>query len=534
MTATGKYDVVIVGAGLSGLYALQQLRETDLSVRVVERYDDLGGTWYKNNYPGCLLDSETLSYQYSFSKELVEEWDWSARFARQPEVLRYVNFAADKFDWRKDIDFGVEIKNCVWNEAQKSWTLTNENGDIEYQARYILFAAGPLSEPIYPEYPGRDDFQGMATHSLHWNKDFDDLSGKKVAVIGTGATAIQIITEVGKQDCELTVFQRNPDWSMPLGNAPLTDEERAEFREHADEHFKQIDQTFAGFFHDFTAGALTELTPEEQQAFLEKKYYESGFGLWLGNYADTLVDPVANKIVSDFVANKIRSRVNDPAIAEKLIPKTHGFGAKRVPMESGYYETYNRPNVKLVDLLETPIERYTPKGIKTTEKDYEFDVIIFATGFNALVGPFKKMNIVGEGGMTLKEYWSDGVKSYHGMNPHGFPNAFMPLGPLNGGTFCNFPRCIEKNMDWVIQFIKYAEEHGIHKITARKEKEAEWVDTVAEAAAPLLASTIPSWFNEGNAVGAASQFLLYAGGVPEYRERLKQEAESGYASYEMS
>lgn len=533
--ATAKYyDVTIVGAGLSGLYAIQKLRETNLTFRCLERYDDLGGTWYKNNYPGCLLDSETLSYQFSFSKELVNEFDWSSRFARQPEVLSYVNYAAEKFDWRKDIDFGIEIKNCVWDEQSKLWTLSNEKGDVSYQSRFVLFAAGPLSEPIYPEYPGREDFKGMATHSLHWSKEFDDLSGKRVAVIGTGATAIQIITEVSKQDCDLTVFQRNPDWSMPLGNAPLTDAERTDFREHADEEFDKLDHSFAGFFHAFQEGSILDLTPEQQQEFLEKKYNESGFGLWLGNYPDLLFDPAANKVVSDFVANKIRSRVKDQAIAEKLIPKTHGFGGKRVPMESGYYESYNRPNVHLVDLLETPIERYTETGIKTSEKDYEFDVIIYATGFNALIGSFKKLNIVGENGLTLNDYWKDGVKSFHGMNPHGFPNAFMPLGPLNGGTFCNFPRCIENNMNWVVKFLDYANKKGIQKITARQDKEAEWVATVAEAAAPLLASTVPSWFNQGNAEGEASQFLLYAGGLPDYKDRLNYETENGYPGYEMS
>ena len=536
MDSAKKFDVVVIGAGVTGLYAIQKLRETKLSFRCIERYEDLGGTWYKNRYPGCTLDSETLSYQFSFSEELLEEWDWQSRFSKQPQLLEYINHAAAKFDWRQDVDFGVHIKSAIWNEQNANWTLTDESGDLEYIAKYIIFATGPLSEPLYPDYPGRDDFQGLQTHSIHWDERFDDLDGKRVAVIGTGATAIQIITEVAKRDCNLSVFQFRPDWATPLGNGLLTDEEKAEFKgEAATRSFDRLKKTFGSFVHEFIEeGSLLDLTREEQQAHLNDRYYSPGFAMWLGSYQSTIMDPEANRIVTNFVADKIRSRVNDPEIAEKLIPKDHGFGLKRVPMESGYYESYNRPNVALVDLLETPIERFTAKGIKTTEKDYEFDVIVYATGFNAFVGPYENIDIIGKSGVSLKEYWADGVKSYLGMTPSGFPNTFMPLGPLNGGTLCNFPRCIERNVDWVINCIQSLEERGVREIEPKPSNEAEWVDVVAEIADQLLLSTVGSWFNGQNTAHRPKQFLAYFGGNPNYYNILDAEAANGYPGFALS
>ena len=536
MTTPKKYDVLVIGAGLNGLYAIQKLRDTNLSFRCVEQHDNLGGTWYKNRYPGCTLDSETLSYQFSFSDELMEEWDWEKRFSQQPELLAYINHAADKFDWRQDIDFGVHIKNAIWNEEENFWALSNEDHSIEYQTRYIIFATGPLSEPLYPDYPGREGYQGLQTHSINWDERFDNVSGKKVAVIGTGATAIQIITELAKRDCELSVFQRHPDWSTPLGNGPLTDEEKAAYKGEASrKSFDHLHNTFGSFVHEFiSGGSLVDLTPEQQYEHMEKNYYAPGFSLWLGSYASSLMDPEANKIVSKFVADKIRSRVDDPVIAEKLIPKNHGFGLKRVPMESGYYESYNRPNVTLVDLLETPINRFTEKGIETNEKEHAFDMIIFGTGFNAFVGPFEAMNIVGKGGVSLREYWADGVKSYLGMTPHGFPNTFMPLGPLNGGTLCNFPRCIETNTDWVVKCMETVEEKGCKRIDPRQKDETEWGNTVREIADQLLFSTVDSWFNGQNTSHRPKQFLAYFGGNPNYHIRLDHETSNDYPGYEIS
>lgn len=536
MTVKKEYDVLVVGTGLNGLYTIQKLRETDLTFRAVDRNGDLGGTWYKNRYPGCTLDSETLSYQFSFSKELLENWEWESRFSRQPKLLAYINHAADMFHWRRDIDFNVEIKNAIWDEDRDVWHVSDEDGSRQYEVRYIIFATGPLSEPLYPDYPGRDDFAGLQTHSLHWDERFDDVDQKRVAVIGTGATAIQIITELAKADCDLTVFQRHPDWTTPLGNGPLSEEEKAAYKgTAADASFKHLNNTFGSFVHEFIEeGSLLDLSEEEQREHLEQRYYAPGFAMWLGSYASSIMDPTANKVVTNFVADKIRSRVNDPEIAEKLIPKNHGFGLKRVPMESGYYESYNRPNVHLVDLLETPIERFTENGIMTSDGEHEFDMIIYATGFNAFVGPFETINIVGKGGVSLKEYWSDGVKSYLGMTPSGFPNTFMPLGPLNGGTLCNFPRCIETNTDWVIKCIETVREKGFTQIDPRPEQEAEWVNTVAEIADQLLFSTVDSWFNGQNTSHRPKQFLAFFGGNPNYHLRLKHETEMCYPGYIMS
>lgn len=535
MAIRQEFDVLVIGAGLNGMYAIQKLRETGLTFRCVERYDDIGGTWYKNRYPGCTLDSETLSYQFSFSDELLEQWDWDNRFSRQPKLLEYVNFVAAKFDYRRDVDFNVHIKHAVWDDEACHWTLSDAEGERQYVARYVIFATGPLSEPLIPNIPGIADFQGLSTHSLHWDSRFDDLDGKNVAVIGTGATGIQIITEVAKRDCQLSVFQFKPDWTTPLGNGPLTAEEKAEYRgDNARRSFAHLRNTFGSFVHEFIPeGSLLDMTPQEQYAHLEEGYYAPGFAMWLGSFQSSIMDPEANKIVTRFVADKIRSRVHDPKTAEKLIPKDHGFGLKRVPMESGYYEAYNRPNVTLVDLQDTPIERITATGIRTTAGDQPFDIIVFATGFNAYVGPFEAINIVGREGYSLKDYWADGVKSYLGMMPSGFPNTFMPLGPLNGGTLCNFPRCIETNVDWVIGCIQAVEAQGKRQIDARPEDEKQWVDTVAQIADQLLFSTVDSWFNGQNTAHRPKQFLAYFGGNPNYHAMLAHETQNNYPGFAM-
>ena len=388
------FDAVVIGAGVSGLYQLYRLRELGLRVRVFEAGTGVGGTWYWNRYPGARFDSESWTYGYSFSQELLEEWDWEEHFAAQPETERYLNYVADKFDLRRDIQFRSRVTAAHYQEDTRSWDVILEDGR-RYTTRLLITAIGVLSAATMPTIPGVATFQGQSCHTHYWPKEPVRFEGKRVAVIGTGATGVQTITEVAKTAGHLTVFQRTPQWCAPLHNAKIGKEEMNRIRADYPEIFARCQETYGCFIHATDPRATFEVTPEEREAFWEKLYGEPGFGIWMGNFRDILVDREANTLISDFLARKIRQRVKDPAVAEKLIPKNHGFGTRRVPLESGYFEVYNQPNVTLVDLNETPIERITPTGIKTSDAEYAFDIIIYATGFDAITGAFDRIDIRG-------------------------------------------------------------------------------------------------------------------------------------------
>src|SRR5271155_3919154 len=398
------FDAIIIGAGVSGLHQLYRLRELGLKVRVFETGSGVGGTWYWNRYPGARFDSESWTYGYSFSQELLEEWDWAEHFAPQPETERYLNYVADKFDLRRDIQFNSRVATAHYDEDTRGWNLMLEDGR-RCTARFLVTAVGVLSAPTMPRIPGVETFGGQSCHTHYWPKEPVSFEGKRVAVIGTGATGIQTITEVAKTAGDLTVFQRTPQWAAPLHNGRIGKDEMNRIRERYDEIFAICQETYGCFIHRADPRSTLEVTEEEREAFWEKLYGEPGFGIWMGNFRDILVDRAANALISDFVARKIRQRVKDPAVAEKLIPKNHGFGTRRVPLESGYYEVYNQPNVKLIDINDTPIERITPTGIKTSDAEYQFDVIIYATGFDAITGAFDRIDIRGVDGASLKEKW---------------------------------------------------------------------------------------------------------------------------------
>jgi cation diffusion facilitator CzcD-associated flavoprotein CzcO len=353
-----QFDAVIVGAGISGMYQLYRLRELGMSVRVLEAGTDIGGTWYWNRYPGARFDSESYSYGYSFSQEILDEWDWSEHFAAQPEILRYLQFVADKIDVRKDIDFRTRVTAATYDEASNSWNVTTENGR-QLNAKFLITAVGPLSAPQFPNIEGMDRFKGEAYHTGLWPHKPVEFAGKRVAVIGTGATAVQVIQTIASQVDHLTVFQRTPNWCAPLGNSEISKEEMQDIKQHYPEIFAKCDESYGAFMHAMDPRSVFDLSPEEREAFFEKLYNSPGFAIWLGNCRDTLTDEKANAEITKFVAKKIRERVADPAVAEKLIPTNHGFGTRRVPMETGYYEVYNRDNVELVDIRENPIECVT-------------------------------------------------------------------------------------------------------------------------------------------------------------------------------
>jgi cation diffusion facilitator CzcD-associated flavoprotein CzcO len=400
------HDAIVIGAGVSGLYALHKLRELGLSARVFEAGTDIGGTWYWNRYPGARFDSESYTYQYSFSQELLDQWEWSEHFAGQPEVERYLQFVANKFDLKRDIECNARVATVIYDEAVKSWEIAAQNG-LRARARYVICATGLLSAHQFPDYPGVADFTGLSLHSARWPKEPVDFTGKRVGIIGTGPTAVQIIQTIAPEVAHLTVFQRTANWCTPLRNRPITAEEQPVLKAKAQEIFALCKRTWAGFIHEPDPRAAMEVPKEERWARYQELYDRGGFALWLGNYSDSFMSQQAADEVAEFLANKIRERVTDPVTAEKLIPK-HTFGTKRCPGEKNYYETFNRDNVGLVDLRETPITKITPTGIQTGNDLHELDVIIYATGFHSVTGELLRMDIRGQHGRTLQEHWADG------------------------------------------------------------------------------------------------------------------------------
>jgi cation diffusion facilitator CzcD-associated flavoprotein CzcO len=528
------YDVIVIGAGMSGLYQLYRLRELGFKVRVFEAGTGVGGTWYWNRYPGARFDSESYSYQYSFSKELLEEWSWSEHFAGQPETLRYINYVADKLDLRRDIQFRSRVTSAHYDDAARAWDVTLEDGK-KYRARFLVTAVGPLSAPMMPRVEGVGSFKGETFHTGLWPKEPVSFAGKRVAVIGTGATGVQTIAEVAKTVGHLTVFQRTPNWCKPLHNGPIDAETQARIKANYPEMFRRCEETYACFIHSPDPRGTFEVTPEEREAFLEQQYATPGFGMWQGNFRDMLTSREANAAISAFVARKIRERVKDPKVAEKLIPKDHGFGTRRVPMETRYYEVYNQPNVELVDIKETPIARITEKGIKTTEREFEFDMIIFATGFDAITGSFDRIDIRGLGGVKLKDKWKGGPQTFVGVQVEGFPNMFMLVGPHT--ALGNIPRSIEYNVDWVTRLIGYMRERNLTRADARPEAVAAWTDYVREKAQGLLSNEVDSWMTgvNRNIDGRETRILArYSGSAPAYRQWCDAVAEKGYREIAMA
>jgi cation diffusion facilitator CzcD-associated flavoprotein CzcO len=535
-SSADQYDVVIIGAGLSGMYQLYRLRQLGLSVRVFEAGSGVGGTWYWNRYPGARFDSESWTYGLSFSQELLDEWDWSEHFSPQTETLNYCNYVADKFDLRPDITFEMRAKKAIYDESANEWKVNFENGH-RTRSRFLITAIGPLSAPTMPIIDGVDEYKGEAYHTGTWPHHPVSFEGKRVAVIGTGATGVQTITEVAKTAGHLTVFQRTPNWCAPLHNKPIDKKEMAEIRSRYDEIFETCKNSFGCFIHAADDRLAMEVSTAEREAFYEELYASPGFGIWLGNFRDVLTDQAANDTLTEFVIGKIRSRVTDQDLATKLIPTNHGFGMRRIPMESGYYEVYNQDNVELVDVRETPIERITENGIKTSDGDYEFDIIIYATGFDAITGAFDRIDIRGIDGASLKEKWADGPETYLGLQIAGFPNMLTLVGPHNAATFCNIPRCIEQNVEWVTDLMRYMSEHNYSRIEASKKAEDDWTEHVYDSAAQLLLLKADSWMTGINTNVAGRQkrtFMAYAGGAPKYRAICEDVAANDYKGFKLS
>ena len=527
-----QHEVVVIGAGVGGIYQLKKLVDMGVDAVVLESGEDLGGTWFWNRYPGSRFDSESYTYGYSFSKEVLDEWHWKERFSGQPENLKYLNFVADKFALREHMRFNCTVTAMEWNDAAGIWTLRLEDGR-EITCRFVVTALGPLSIPTPPRIEGMDTFQGQSFHTFHWPKEPVDLEGKKVAVIGTGATGIQVIGDIAPKVGELTVFQRRPNWSAPLNNGLISDEEMGDIRARYDQIFETCDRTPGGFEHEPDRRGFWNVTREERLELWDRLYDEPGFGIWLQNFVEIFVDEEANAEFSEYIADRIRQRVDDPEVAEKLIPRDHGFGVQRVPMETHYFEAYNQDNVHLVDITEAPIERITPTGIDTTENSYDFDLIVYATGFDAITGAYDKIDITGVGGQKLRDKWHEGPITHLGIQVHGFPNMIMVAGPQSGSASTNFPRGIESGVDWVTDMLQYTWEQGHTRIDATEEAEAAWTQHVEDMYSAMLMRKAKSWFTgynsnvEGHEQGSI-RYFVYNGGAPKFMRRLGEIADNNY------
>ncbi|MEZ5406916.1 MAG: NAD(P)/FAD-dependent oxidoreductase [Acidimicrobiales bacterium] len=530
------WEVVVIGAGVGGIYQIKRLTDLGIKAVVLEAADDLGGTWYMNRYPGARFDSESYTYGYSFSRELLDEWHWKERFSGQPENLRYLNHVADKFDLRRHMRFNTKVAAMRWDEPTHTWELELEDGST-MTTRFVIAALGLLSIPTYPRYEGMDSFQGPSFHTFHWPHEPLDLTGKRVGVIGTGATGIQVIAEIADKVGELKVFQRRPNWSSPLHNGPISDEEMADIRARYDEIFETCARTPGGFEHEPDRRGFYTLTAEERKELWDELYETPGFAIWLRNFREIFFDEEANAEFSAYVADRIRQRVKDPAVAEKLIPKDHGFGVQRVPMETHYFEVYNQDNVELVDVSETPIERITPTGIDTTAAHYDLDIIVYATGFDAITGAYDRIDIQGVNGEKLAQKWVDGPSTYLGILVNGFPNFIMLAGPQSGSASTNFPRGIESGVNWITSMLEYVWEHDHTRIEPTPEAQEEWTEHVKKMYGMMLMRKAKSWFTgynsnvEGHEHGKI-RYFVYNGGAPKFVQKISEIADAGYRGVE--
>ena len=526
-------EAVIIGAGVAGLCALYRLREQGVSVRGYERASNVGGVWYWNRYPGARFDSESYTYCYSFSQALLDEWDWQESFAAQPEILSYLNHVTERFDLRRDISFNTGVTGAHFDGQSGTWLIDSDRGQ-QVRTRYLITAVGSLSAYQTPDIDGIGNFDGEIFHTARWPHDGVSLSGKRVGVVGTGATGVQVIQTIAREVAQLTVFQRTANFCVPQRNSPLDDDQRRKIKRDYPAILKRCRETYGGFIHGFDPRSGVEVSADERQKTFEALWQQPGFAFWLGNFMDLLTNATVNRHASDFLRTRIRERVRDPDTARKLLPK-HPFGTKRVPLENGYYEVYNRDNVHLVDLRETPIERITQTGIKTTADEHGLDIIIFATGFDAVTGALTRLNVRGEGGTTLQEKWRQGPKTYLGLQIEGFPNMFTIAGPHNAGSLCNAIRCTEQNVDWVVDCIDHMRKRGFRRIAPTAEAEAVWTQHVGDLArATLLGTMTDSWFFGANTPGKPRSVAIYPGGAAMYRERCDEVARGGYQGFEFA
>lgn len=542
-------DIIVVGAGFAGLYAIYRFRQLGLSVQVLEAGSDVGGTWYWNRYPGARCDVPSLEYSFGFSPELEQEWHWPEVFSAQPDILAYANHIADRFDLRRDIRFDTRVTSVTYLEADNLWELTTQDGE-QFRARYCVMATGCLSVPNKPHIPGEGSFEGLTLHTGSWPHEPVDLEGKRLGIIGTGSSGVQAIPELAKVAGHLTVFQRTPVYTVPANRKPMRDSFEREFKAHYRE-IRELQWNHPGGVSNYRpgvgavpystqgpaftapgdAGPIKPLSPEQRQAMIDARGLEI-----ILSFPDIYTDPEANEIANELFRDNVRRMITDPETAERLLPKDYGLGCKRQVLDRDYYVTFNRENVTLVDVRETPIETITPTGIRTSRGDYELDVLIFATGFDAMTGALLNANITGLGGTTLNEKWADGPVAYLGLQMSGFPNLFTVTGPGSPSVLCNMLVAIEQHVNWIADCIDWSRRQGVDTIAPKPESETRWVAHVNEVAEGTMftAPSCNSWYLGANIEGKPRIFIPYVGGFTQYRKHCEQEQSEGYPGFDVA
>jgi cation diffusion facilitator CzcD-associated flavoprotein CzcO len=523
-------DAVVVGAGFAGLYAHYRLRQLGLTLQGYEAAADVGGTWWWNRYPGARCDVESMDYSYSFSPEVEQEWTWTERYATQPEILRYINHVADRFDLRRDIQFETRVTAATWDEAAQRWHIVTDRGD-SVSAQFCVMAVGCLSASKQPEIDGIDTFRGPTFHTGRWPHEGVDFTGLRVGVIGTGSSGIQSIPVIAQQAAHLTVFQRTPNFSMPAKNGPLDPEAIAARKARAREIRQAMRESRAGVIVPMPEHSALTVDEEARQARFEAAWDTGTLYGMVSAFNDLLIDRDANETAAEFVRARIREIVEDAEVAERLSPRNHPFGTKRPCLDSDYYATYNRDNVTLVDVRATPIVELTPTGVRTTADEYELDAIVFATGFDAMTGPLLGPDVRGVGGLPLREKWAAGPRTYLGIATAGFPNLFTVTGPGSPSVLVNMLVAIEQHVDWVAECIAYLREHDLASIDATVEAEEAWVDHVNEVAKLTLFPQANSWYMGANVPGKPRVFMPYIGGLPRYTKLCNEVAAEGYRGF---
>ncbi|WP_448498026.1 flavin-containing monooxygenase [Mycolicibacterium thermoresistibile] len=529
--AASDVDVVVVGAGFGGLYALHRFRSDGLSVRVFEAAPEVGGTWYFNRYPGARCDVESLDYCYSFSDELQQEWTWTEKYATQGEILRYINWVADKLDLRRDITFNTRVVATVLDEDTLRWTVETDTGE-SVTARFVVLATGPLSSPITPDIPGLDTFAGDVYHTANWPHEDVDFTGKRVAVIGTGSSGIQSIPIIAEQAEHLYVFQRTPNYSVPSGNRPLSAEEIAEAKANYAERRRMSWRSGGGSPHVPHPKLTMEVSPEERREAFEKRWQLGGV-LFSKTFSDQMIDPVANEEARKFYEEKVRAVIDDPEIADLLIPDDHPIGTKRICTDTNYFQTFNRPDVTLVSVRRTPIQSIDAEGVVTSERHYRLDAIVFATGFDAMTGTVAKIDIVGRGGRRLVEDWAHGPRTYLGLGVDGFPNLFLISGPGAPAVLANMVLHAEANVNWIADAIGHLDEHGYSAIEATPDAVDNWVAECNKRAEATLFPKANSWYMGANVPGKPRVFMLFIGGFATYLDICAEVADAGYKGFRL-
>jgi cation diffusion facilitator CzcD-associated flavoprotein CzcO len=527
--APEEVDVLVVGAGITGIYQLYRAREAGFSATLVEAGRGVGGTWYWNRYPGARFDSESYSYAYLFSNQLFEEWEWREHFAEQPETERYLNHVVDRFDLRRHMRFGAKVTSATYDERSGTWTVTASDG-TEYRAKFFIAATGVLSVASFPSVPGREDFRGESHHTGLWPPTPVDFAGKRVAVIGTGSSGVQIVPAIAGDVASLTVYQRTANWCTPLNNAPITPEEQARLRADFEAIRETLNTSPSGFLHAAHDRATFEDSREERLAFFEKMWHSPGFSKLTSNYTDLLVDHAANAEWCEFIAEKIRGMVKDPAMADKLIPD-HRFGQKRPPFVTGYFEVFNDAKVALVDLKQTPIVRMTATGIETSEGVQDFDIVVWATGFDFGTGALLRMGIRGRDGVALDDHWADGPQTFLGVQTSGFPNFFFPGGPHAAAG--NNPRYNGDQVDFITETLVYVREQGYDVIEVDPAAEERWTNMVDAAALTMPFGELGQYTGT-NIPGKPRRYLLNAGGRPKLFKEIARVKDTDYKAFRLS